>query len=155
MSQSAFTIFTTHEFFSDMPKISTNSESQTESWAFSFAKSLKAGDVVALKGGLGAGKTAICRGVCKGLGFEGTVNSPSYAIVHEYQNEPPIYHLDLYRIKNAKDLYDIGIEIFTFSKGITLIEWPQMAGDFPLNITHKIEIDIISDDEREMSVEKC
>ncbi|MDR2555408.1 MAG: tRNA (adenosine(37)-N6)-threonylcarbamoyltransferase complex ATPase subunit type 1 TsaE, partial [Fibromonadaceae bacterium] len=99
--------------------------------------------------------TAICRGVCKGLGFEGTVNSPSYAIAHEYPNEPPIYHLDLYRIKNAKDLYDIGIELFTFSKGITLIEWPQMAGDFPLNITHKIEINIISDDEREILIEIC
>jgi tRNA threonylcarbamoyladenosine biosynthesis protein TsaE len=136
-----------------MPKISTNSELQTESWAFSFAKNLKPGDVVALKGGLGTGKTAICRGICKGLGFEGTVNSPSYAIVHEYPNEPPIYHIDLYRIKNAKDLYDIGIEIFAFSKGIALIEWPQMAGDFPLNITHKIEIEIIGDNEREISTE--
>ena len=138
-----------------MPKISTNSESQTESWAFSFAKSLKVGDVVALKGGLGAGKTAICRGVCKGLGFDGAVNSPSYTIAHEYPNEPPIYHLDLYRIKNTEDLYDIGIEFFTFPKGITLIEWPQMAGDFPLNITHEIVINIISDNEREISVEKC
>jgi tRNA threonylcarbamoyladenosine biosynthesis protein TsaE len=136
-----------------MPKISTNSQSLTESWAFSFAKSLKSGDVVALKGDLGAGKTAICRGICKGLGFNGTVNSPSYAIAHEYPNEPPIYHLDLYRIKNASDLYDIGIEFFTFSSGITLIEWPQMAGDFPLNITYKIEIGIIGTNEREISIE--
>jgi len=138
-----------------MPKLTTTSEQQTESWAFSFAKSLKSGDVVALKGDLGAGKTALCRGVCKGLGFDGTVNSPSYAIVHEYPHKPPIYHLDLYRIKNAEDLRDIGIELFTFSKGITLIEWPQMAGDFPLNITHKIEIEIIGENEREISVEKC
>jgi tRNA threonylcarbamoyladenosine biosynthesis protein TsaE len=135
-----------------MPKISTNSESQTESWAFSFAKNLKHGDVIALKGGLGAGKTAVCRGVCKGLGFDGTVNSPSYAIVHEYPNEPPIYHIDLYRLKNASDLQDIGIEHFIFSKGITLIEWPQMAGDFPLNITYKFEIEIVGDNEREITV---
>jgi tRNA threonylcarbamoyladenosine biosynthesis protein TsaE len=136
-----------------MPKIFTNSESQTESWAFSFAKSLKLGDVVALRGNLGAGKTVICKGICKGLGFNETVNSPSYAIAHEYPNEPPIYHLDLYRIKSASDLYDIGIEFFTFSNGITLIEWPQMAGDFSLNITHKIEIEIIDKNEREISVE--
>jgi tRNA threonylcarbamoyladenosine biosynthesis protein TsaE len=128
-----------------------NSESQTEAFAFSFAKSLKPGDVVALEGDLGAGKTAVCRGICKGLGFSGAVNSPSYSIVHEYPNEPPIYHLDLYRIKKPSDLYDIGIEMFTFSKGITLIEWPQMAEDFPLNITHKIEIKIIGENSREIN----
>jgi tRNA threonylcarbamoyladenosine biosynthesis protein TsaE len=129
-----------------------SSESQTEDFAFSFAKSLKPGDVVALQGDLGAGKTAFCRGVCKGLGFSGAVNSPSYSIVHEYPNEPPIYHLDLYRLKNSSDLYDIGIELFTFSKGITLIEWPQMAGDFPLNITHKVEIKITGENSREINV---
>jgi len=123
---------------------------QTESWAQTFAKSLKSGDVVALEGDLGAGKTAICAAICKGLGFEGTVNSPSYAIVHEYPHNPPIYHLDLYRLKTPADLYDIGIELYTFSKGITLIEWPQMAGDFPLNITYRIKIDITGDTDREI-----
>jgi tRNA threonylcarbamoyladenosine biosynthesis protein TsaE len=128
------------------------SESQTEAWALAFAKNLKPGDVVALEGGLGAGKTAICRGICKGLGFEGTVNSPSYSIVHEYPNNPPIYHLDLYRLKNSNDLYDIGIELFTFSKGITLIEWPQMADGFQLNITYNIKIKIIGESDREIIV---
>ena len=128
-----------------------NSEAQTEAFAFSFAKKLKPGDVVALQGELGAGKTAFCRGVCKGLGFSGVVNSPSYSIVHEYPNEPPIYHLDLYRLKNPSDLYDIGIDMFTFSSGITLIEWPQMAGDFPLNITHRIEIKITGENSREIN----
>jgi len=126
------------------------SETQTETWALAFAKSLKSGDVVALEGDLGAGKTTICKGICKGLGFGGMVNSPSYSIVHEYPNNPPIYHLDLYRLKNTADLYDIGIELFTFSKGITLIEWPQMAGDFPLNITHRIEIKITGENERKI-----
>jgi len=93
----------------------SHSETQTETWALAFAKSLKPGDVVALEGDLGAGKTAICRGICKGLDFDGTVNSPSYAIVHEYQHNPPIYHLDLYRLKTPNDLHDIGIELYTFS----------------------------------------
>ncbi|MDR2732326.1 MAG: tRNA (adenosine(37)-N6)-threonylcarbamoyltransferase complex ATPase subunit type 1 TsaE [Fibromonadaceae bacterium] len=132
----------------------THSETETLDWAFAFAKNLKSGDVVALEGDLGAGKTAACRGICKGLGFSGTVNSPSYAIVHEYPNEPPIYHLDLYRLNKAEDLYDIGIELYTFSKGIALIEWSQKAGDFPLNITHKIEIKIIGENEREIVVDE-
>ncbi|GBU26049.1 hypothetical protein R83H12_02728 [Fibrobacteria bacterium R8-3-H12] len=113
--------------------------------AFSLAKSLKPGDVVALKGDLGAGKTAFCRGICEGLGFAGAVNSPSYAIVHEYPNKPPIYHLDLYRLKNDSDLCDTVID--DFSKGITLIEWPK---NFLLNITHSIEFKIISENEREI-----
>ncbi len=122
-------------------------------WALAFAKNLKPGDVVALEGELGAGKTTICKGICKGLGFEGMVNSPSYSIVREYPNNPPIYHLDLYRLKSTNDLYDIGIELFTFSKGITLIEWPQMAGDFPLNITHRVKIKITGENERKIFVE--
>jgi tRNA threonylcarbamoyladenosine biosynthesis protein TsaE len=113
--------------------------------ASSFAKNLKPGDVIALEGDFGAGKTAICRGICEGLGFAGVVNSPSYAIIHEYPNNPPIYHLDLYRLKNAGDLYDTGID--DFSKGITLIEWSR---NFLLNITHSIEIKIISENEREI-----
>jgi len=129
-------------------EIPTNSEQETLNWALSLAKTLKSGDVLALEGGLGAGKTVICKGICKGLGFNGMVNSPSYSIVHEYPNEPPIYHLDLYRLKNTDDLYDIGIELFTFSKGITLIEWPQKAGNFPLNITHSIKIRITGENER-------
>jgi len=126
-------------------KTLTSSEQETVNLAFSFAKSLKAGDVIALEGDLGSGKTVFCRGICEGLGFAGAVNSPSYAIVHEYPNDPPIYHLDLYRLKNASDLYDAGID--EFSKGITLIEW---ARNFPLNVTHSVEFKIISETEREI-----
>lgn len=128
-----------------MLKVLTGSEQETVNLAFSLAKSLKPGDVVALKGDLGAGKTAFCRGICEGLGFAGAVNSPSYAIVHEYPNKPPIYHLDLYRLKNDSDLCDTVID--DFSKGITLIEWPK---NFLLNITHSIEFKIISENEREI-----
>ncbi|MCL2100538.1 MAG: tRNA (adenosine(37)-N6)-threonylcarbamoyltransferase complex ATPase subunit type 1 TsaE [Fibromonadales bacterium] len=132
--------------------VKTCEETQTEAWGVSFAKNLKPGDTVALEGDLGSGKTTLCRGICKGLGFSGTVNSPSYAIVHEYPNKPPIYHIDLYRLKNASDLQDIGIEDLTASKGIALIEWPQMAGKFPLNITHRISIKMTSENEREIAV---
>ncbi len=131
-----------------MTEITTNSEQETLNWALSFAKNLKPGDIIALEGDLGAGKTTLCKGICKGLGFNGMVNSPSYSIVHEYPNKPPIYHLDLYRLKKTDDLYDIGIELFTFSKGITFIEWPQMAGNFPLNITHSIKIKIAGENDR-------
>ena len=125
--------------------IKSNSEEETKNWAFDFAKKLKTGDVVALTGDLGAGKTAICKAICYALGFRGTVNSPSYAIVHEYPGNPPIYHLDLYRLD---DISDLGIE--DFSNGITLIEWPK---NFNLNITYRIDIKIIGENEREIRIE--
>jgi tRNA threonylcarbamoyladenosine biosynthesis protein TsaE len=75
-----------------------NSEEETYNWAVEFGKSLKAGDMVALYGNLGAGKTVMSRGICKGLGFEGSVCSPTYTILHEYPNDPPLFHFDLYRL---------------------------------------------------------
>jgi len=131
----------------------THSEQETLVFALDFAKKLKPGDVIALEGDLGSGKTLFCRGICEGLGFAGMVHSPSYAIVHEYPHNPPIYHLDLYRLKNASDLCDIGIEFYAFSKGIVLIEWPQMAGNFPLNIAYRIKIEICGENNREILIE--
>jgi ATPase, YjeE family len=77
------------------------SEDETFNWASEFGKSLQPGDRVALYGNLGAGKTVISRGVCKGLGYTGTVCSPTYTILHEYPNDPPIFHFDLYRLEGA------------------------------------------------------
>lgn len=127
-------------------------EQETMHWAFSFAKIIKGGDVIALEGDLGAGKTTICKWLCKALGFNGVVSSPSYAIVNEYQNEPFIYHLDLYRIKNETDLQDIGIDSFIYSNAITLIEWAKMAKSFPLNIKYTVAIKIINENTREITV---
>ena len=86
------------------------SEQDTYNWALGFAKELKVGDKVALYGNLGAGKTVISRGICKGLGFEGTVCSPTYTILHEYPNNPPIFHFDLYRLEGGADLYEVGMD---------------------------------------------
>ena len=101
------------------------SEQDTYNWALEFAKELKVGDKVALYGNLGAGKTVISRGICKGLGFEGTVCSPTYTILHEYPNNPPIFHFDLYRLEGGADLYEVGMDPDYLESGISLIEWPE------------------------------
>ena len=80
-----------------------NSEEETYNWAVEFGKSLKAGDMVALYGNLGAGKTVMSRGICKGLGFEGSVCSPTYTILHEYPNDPPLFHFDLYALNRVRN----------------------------------------------------
>ena len=77
----------------------SHSEDETLSWASAFAGRLSAGDTVAIRGPLGAGKTVLCRGLAQGLGYHGDVHSPSYALVHEYLGgRLPVYHMDLYRL---------------------------------------------------------
>lgn len=130
------------------------SEEETYNWAVKFGKSLKAGDMVALYGNLGAGKTVMSRGICKGLGFEGSVCSPTYTILHEYPNDPPLFHFDLYRLEPGAELYEVGFDHDYLSKGITLIEWPERLDGQTYDVTYKINIEIVSENVREVTVEK-
>ena len=130
------------------------SEEETYNWAVEFGRTLKPGDMVALYGNLGAGKTVMSRGICKGLGFEGSVCSPTYTILHEYPNDPPLYHFDLYRLEPGAELYEVGFDQEYLSKGITLIEWPERLDGQTGDITYKINITIVAENIREVSVEK-
>ncbi len=130
-----------------------NSEKETFDWAKDFAKSLKPGDMVAMFGNLGAGKTVISRGICAGLGFQGSVCSPTYTILHEYPNEPPIFHFDLYRLEGGADLNEVGLDPDYLAQGISLIEWPERLDDTS-SVTHVIRIEIISETEREINLEE-
>ena len=130
----------------------THSEQETVEWANSFAQRLKRGDVVSLKGNLGAGKTVLSRGIARGLGFQGGVHSPSYSLVHEYPNDPPIFHMDLYRLGPHADLHEIGIEHYSFGEGITLIEWPERLAGLQLGIHFQIEITRMGDEDRKITL---
>ena len=79
-----------------------------------------------LDGELGAGKTTLIQSMCKCLGVEDMVNSPTYAIMNEYMrmNGEPVYHFDFYRIKNVSEAYDLGYEHFFFSNNYCFVEWP-------------------------------
>jgi tRNA threonylcarbamoyladenosine biosynthesis protein TsaE len=87
-----------------------------------------AGDVIALEGPLGVGKTALARGFLAALGHEGEVPSPSFAIVQPYDDvEPPVWHVDLYRIEQASELEELGLD--SAGDAVLLVEWPERAGD--------------------------
>jgi len=133
--------------------ITTRSEDETLQWALSFASKLTRGDVLALHGDLGAGKTVVSRGIALGLGFTGGVHSPSYALVHEYPNDPPIYHLDLYRLGPHADLHEIGIEHYSFSEGITLIEWPERLSGLDVGVHYEVKIERVNEDTRRITVD--
>lgn len=107
----------------------TKNERETESLGERFAKSLKPGCIVALRGEMGAGKTVFVRGVAKGLGIDARVTSPTYTIVNEYNTTPPMFHFDLYRLGSADELFEIGFDDYLARGGICLIEWFENAED--------------------------
>ncbi|MCF0216259.1 MAG: tRNA (adenosine(37)-N6)-threonylcarbamoyltransferase complex ATPase subunit type 1 TsaE [Fibrobacteraceae bacterium] len=128
------------------------SEEDTFAWAEAFAKTLKKGHMIALYGNLGAGKTVISRAICKGLGFEGSVCSPTYTILHQYPNNPPIYHFDLYRLEGMIDISEVGLDVELLKDGISLIEWPERLEENDPGFTHIIKIEILSETERKISL---
>ncbi len=98
------------------------SQALGESWA----ANLTGGEIFALHGVLGAGKTQLVKGLARGLGFEGDVTSPTFTIIHEYRGgRLPLYHIDLYRIRSEKEAVDLGLEEYLPGDGVTVIEWPD------------------------------
>lgn len=101
----------------------------TRQVAQQFAKSLKPGDVVALCGPLGAGKTTWMRSMVEALiGYETAVSSPTFSYLNIYEGHISIYHFDLYRLPGPSAFVDLGLEDFLTSKGICCIEWPERLG---------------------------
>jgi tRNA threonylcarbamoyladenosine biosynthesis protein TsaE len=91
------------------------------------AARLRPGDIVTLSGPLGVGKTALARAILSGLGHGGEVPSPSFAIVQPYEDvDPPVWHVDLYRIQEASELDELGLD--SAAEGVLVVEWPEKAG---------------------------
>jgi len=125
----------------------SNSQEDTIKIAKNFAKTLSKGDVVVLKGDLGAGKTVFTKGIASY--FHGDKNhtiSPTFTILNEYNTNPKIYHFDFYRIKNEDELIAIGIEEYLFGDGICVIEWPERAPE-TLSMVKTKNVEIIKNGE--------
>lgn len=122
------------------------SEHDTISLAQKIASTVKKGTVIALYGTLGAGKTAFCRGFIQALcGKEQEVPSPTFTLLQTYDSSQfPLYHFDMYRLKNPEEAYELGIED-AFCDGVCLIEWPEKIGSLlptkSISITFEIQPD--------------
>ena len=114
----------------------THSPEETQAIGRQIGETLKVGDVIALIGDLGAGKTCLAQGIARGVGIAAheIVNSPSYTLINEYAGEIPIYHIDLYRLKHHGEIVDLGLEEFLEGNGICIIEWAdRMSNLLPAN----------------------
>jgi tRNA threonylcarbamoyladenosine biosynthesis protein TsaE len=107
----------------------TSCESETLALGVALGGVLRGGDVVALTGGLGSGKTVFARGVAEGLGVRSPVTSPTFAIVNEYQGDAAMFHFDLYRLASARELIDIGWDDYLDRGGVIVVEWSDVAGE--------------------------
>ncbi len=104
----------------------SHSENETRRIAADFARLLHPGDVVVLKGELGAGKTVVVKAIAKALGYDGPVTSPSFTLLNVYYTPKfSIYHFDFYRIQSEAEALGIGADEYIYGDGICLIEWPE------------------------------
>jgi tRNA threonylcarbamoyladenosine biosynthesis protein TsaE len=112
-----------------MPRTAdTSNEEETIGLGESFAAGLRPGDVVALFGALGTGKTRFIKGICRGLGVAGHVTSPTFTIVNEYRGAAgSVYHFDFYRLKDRSEL---GFEEYLSSGAVCLVEWAEQVESF-------------------------
>ena len=132
----------------------TKGRTETENFAANFAKSIKPGTVIAFEGDLGAGKTCFTSGFAKGMGYEGEVNSPTFAIVNEYLGgRLDIYHFDMYRVSGWDDLYTTGYFEYLEMGGVLLIEWSENIASALPEDTVVITIEKLSEDERRITIE--
>ena len=114
-----------------MEYLSHNAE-ETEALGEQLAGRLRAGDVIAYLGDLGAGKTAFTRGLARGLGCTGRVTSPTFTIVNEYEGRLPLFHFDMYRLGDADELFDIGWDEYLSRGGVCAVEWSErITGEIP------------------------
>ena len=129
-------------------------ESDTFKFAESFAKKLSGGEIIALKGSLGAGKTCFVKGLAKGLCFSGAVTSPTFAIVNEYiGGKFDLFHFDMYRITGWDDLNSTGFFEYKDAGGVMAVEWSEnIAGALKNENVITVEIKHLSANEREITV---
>jgi len=144
--------------FSDLPFASgvwvTRSPAQTVALAKALGKHLKKGDVVALYGELGSGKTTFIKGLAAGLGAERTegVRSPTFVLLNLYKGRLPVYHMDLYRVHSLDRLYDIGYDEYALGEGVVVIEWAEKAEQVLPPGTIRVSLRSVGKKSREVSL---
>ena len=131
----------------------TSSPAETEALGEKIGARLTAGTLLAYRGDLGAGKTAFTRGLARGLGAKEQVTSPTYTIVNEYlSGRLPLFHFDMYRLRSADDLFDIGWEDYLDRNGICAVEWSENVAE-AMEDAVTVTIEKLGEDSRRITVE--
>jgi len=131
----------------------TSSEQETIDLGCSIGIWASKGDIVLLFGDLGSGKTAMSKGIAKGLGVESCVTSPTFTLMQVYQGRLNLYHFDLYRLNNTDELADLGYEEFLFSDdGVAVVEWADRMQELIPERYLRVDIERMSENTRKISM---
>jgi tRNA threonylcarbamoyladenosine biosynthesis protein TsaE len=118
-------------------------------------KNARPGDVFALSGDLGCGKTVLAKGIALGMGIEDEITSPTFALLEIYHTEPELYHFDLYRIETPDELDQLFFEEYWEGEGVSIIEWAERAGKrLPRGTTH-INLKYLGERRRSIKIEQA
>ena len=132
---------------------SLDSEAATINLGRLLAPALDAAGVIFLSGGLGAGKTTLCRGLLRGLGYDGAVKSPTFTLVEPYELErSSVYHFDLYRLAHPDELDYLGAEDYFAAEALCLIEWPERGAGFLPTPDLELTLTVTSEASRQLQL---
>ena len=130
----------------------SNSAKETEKIGEKFAEKLKKGDIIGFSGELGSGKTTFIKGIVKKL-CNIPATSPSFVLINEYNGKIPVFHFDLYRLENEKEIETTGWEEY-IGKGIILIEWLEKIKKFLPDNLILVKIEILGDNKRKIKIKR-
>ena len=118
-------------------------------------KLLKAGDIIALTGELGSGKTTLVKGIARGMGVKDPshVNSPSFVILKEHKGRIPLYHFDVYRLDDPSSMETTGYKDFFYGSGASVIEWASKIRELLPDEYLDVELTVTGEDERRLAIE--
>lgn len=119
-----------------------------------FIGQMQGARIFAFYGNMGSGKTTLIKSICKELGVEDSINSPTFAIVNEYEDKEQrtIFHFDFYRIKSLEEVYNMGYEEYVYSDAICFMEWPELIEELLPEETTKVYIEENGQGEREVKI---
>ena len=132
-------------------ELTTESAAETEAAAERFARGLRRGDLLLLAGPLGAGKTTFVRGLARGLGVEGLVQSPTFQLLRAHAGDPGLAHVDVYRLEAAAELADLGLDDYLES-GVVVIEWGDRLEGLPAARRGTIVLEQLGPDRRRLRI---
>ncbi|MCX8125063.1 MAG: tRNA (adenosine(37)-N6)-threonylcarbamoyltransferase complex ATPase subunit type 1 TsaE [Spirochaetes bacterium] len=131
----------------------TKSQEETFALGIELGTKAKPGDIFALVGQLGTGKTILTKGIAKGMGIDEEITSPTFTLLEVYEAPIPLYHFDLYRISDDTELENLFFEEYWFDEGVSVIEWADRAAQrLPQGIYH-ITLEYIDNNRRKITIE--
>ena len=137
-----------------MKTLIITNEAETAAFGRNLGKSLKAGDILALTGELGSGKTTLTKYIAEGLGVKENITSPTFLIIKEYSDgRLPLYHFDVYRLEGQEEMYELGYEEYFFGDGVCVVEWSGLAVEYLPGCRLEIKLEDKGENRRCITVE--